>query len=310
MIDSASPDIHPNMVLKYYYAMKMESIQTMGLIRPTGRLVSRLVSMSNKSIIIPRLVRSYSSDHNFKVSAKPNYPGHVPLNMFQRAFLFVGSGIAALSNPRRPDLIATFGEMTVQPYFITRLRDEMLLDPVGRRILRERPRITSKSLDLDKLRALPPNTVGNVYMQWLDREGVSPDTRLPVRYIDDAECAYVMQRYRECHDFYHAITGLPVLMEGEVAVKAFEFANLGIPMTGLAAFSEPFKLAPKARRRIKDIYIPWAISNGLRSKLLLNVYWEEVLDKDADELRAELGIDVPPDLRQLRNQTKSKSVHK
>jgi ubiquinone biosynthesis protein COQ4 len=229
-----------------------------------------------------------------------NYPGHVPLNWFQRAFLLAGSGIAAFVNPRRADLVATFGEMSVQPYFIYKLRDQMLSDPTGRRILRERPRITSCSLDLDKLRNLPTNTVGHVYTQWLDREGVSPDTRLPVRYIDDAECAYVMQRYRECHDFYHAITGLPVLMEGEVAVKAFEFANMSIPMTGLAAFSEPLKLKPKQRKRLREIYVPWALTNGLRSKLLLNVYWEEILERDVDELRAELGIDLPPDLRDLR----------
>lgn len=237
-----------------------------------------------------------------------NYPGHVPLNAFQRLFLFVGSGIAAAVNPRRPDLVAVFGEMTVQPFFINHLRDQMLQDTTGRRILRERPRITSKILDLAKLRQLPKTTIGNVYCQWLDREGVSPDTRLPVRYIDDPECAYVMQRYRECHDFYHAITGLPVLMEGEVAVKAFEFANLGIPMTGLAAFSEPFKLKPKERQRLFNIYLPWAIANGLRSKLLLNVYWEEILDQDADDVRKQLGIEVPPDLRELRGKKRREDV--
>jgi ubiquinone biosynthesis protein COQ4 len=238
----------------------------------------------------------------------PNYPGHVVLNTFQRLFLFAGSGIAAAISPKRPDLIATFGEMTVQPYFINRLRDQMLQDPTGRRILRDRPRITSKSLDIDRLRKLPSNTMGSAYCQWLDREGVSPDTRLPVRYIDDPECAYVMQRYRECHDFYHVVTGLPVLMEGEVAVKAFEFANLGIPMTGLAAVSEPFQLNSKERERLFNIYLPWAITNGSRSKLLLNIYWEEILDRDAEEFRQELGIEIPPDLRALRKKKNTERV--
>lgn len=237
--------------------------------------------------------------------ARPSrYPGHVPLNTFQHLFLTVGSGIAAFVNPRRHDLIATFGEISAEPYFVRKLRDQMLADPTGRRILRERPRITSKSLHLDHLRAMAPNTIGRSYLQWLDDEKVSPDTRLPVRYIDDPECAYVMQRYRECHDFYHAITGLPVVMEGEVAVKAFEFANTGIPMTGLAAFSEPFKLKPDQQQRLKDIYIPWAITNGLRAKSLMNVYWEEILERDADEVRAELNIDMPPNMRALRKAAK------
>lgn len=247
---------------------------------------------------------SMSSALASAASALPKYPGHVPLTTLQHLFLFAGSGIAAVLNPRRPDLVAVFGEASAEPYTVRRLRDGMLADPVGRRILRERPRITSTSLDLARLRALPPNTLGSEYVRWLDAEGVSPDTRATVRYISDPECAYVMQRYRECHDFYHAVTGLPVVMEGEVAVKAFEFSNMGIPMTGLAALSEPFKLRPGQQQRLRDIYIPWAVANGLRAKLLLNVYWEEQLERDADELRAELGIDLPPNMRALRKQAK------
>lgn len=232
--------------------------------------------------------------------SRPRYSKHVPLNLFQRFLLFSGSGIGAFIQPRRADLVATFGEMTMQPFFAKRLRQQMLSDPIGRQILREKPRITSKSLDLEKLRALPSNTFGKSYVAWLDRERVSPDTRLPVRFLDDPEDAYVVQRYRECHDFYHAIANLPVLMEGEVAVKAFEFANLAIPMTGLAAVSQTFKMNPASRERLMRTYLPWAVQNGFRAKCLLNVYWEKQLDRDADELRSEIGITLPPDLRDIR----------
>ncbi|KAF1743747.1 hypothetical protein MXB_4332 [Myxobolus squamalis] len=30
-----------------------------------------------------------------------------------------------------------------------------------------------------------------------------------VHYIDDVELAYVMQRYREIHDFNHVLSGIP-----------------------------------------------------------------------------------------------------
>jgi len=175
----------------------------------------------------------------------------------------------------------------------------MLSNPTGRRILRDRPRITSKTLSLPYLRSLPPNTVGATYVSWLDREGVSPDTRSQVRYIDDEECAYVMQRYRECHDFYHAITGLPIVREGEIALKAFEFANTGLPMTGLSMFST-FTVNSDERWRLLETYFPWALRNGFASQSLLNVYWEEVLERDVDEVRTELGIEKPPDLRKTR----------
>ncbi|CAD6593089.1 MAG: Ubiquinone biosynthesis protein [Alectoria sarmentosa] len=197
------------------------------------------------------------------------------------------------------DLIAALGETTATPYFIYRLRDAMLSNPGGRRILRDRPRITSQTMSVTELRALPENSVGRVYVGWLDREGVSPDTRDSVKYIDDEECAYVMQRYRESHDFYHALTGLPVFVEGEVALKAFEFANTLLPMTGLSLFAIT-RMKPAERTRFWITYLPWALSNGLRSKEIMSVYWEEELKRDVDDLRKELGIERPPDLRATR----------
>jgi ubiquinone biosynthesis protein COQ4 len=175
----------------------------------------------------------------------------------------------------------------------------MLSDPTGRRILRDRPRISSSTLSMTYLRTLPENTVGRAYADWLDREGVSPDTRDTVKYIDDEECAYVMQRYRECHDFYHAVTGLPIVVEGEVALKAFEFANTLLPMTGLSMFAVT-RLKPKERERFWKVYLPWAIKNGMGAKEVVNVYWEEQLERDVNMLRAELGIEKPVDLRSIR----------
>jgi ubiquinone biosynthesis protein COQ4 len=92
-----------------------------------------------------------------------------------------------------------------------------------------------------------------------------------VRYIDDEECAYVMQRYRECHDIYHAILGIPAFMEGEFALKAFEFANTGLPMAALSMFAV-VRLKSKERTRFFNTYLPWAVRNGLKSDPIINVY--------------------------------------
>ena len=165
--------------------------------------------------------------------------------------------------------------------------------------------MSSQTLSMAHLRSLPENTVGRAYADWLDREGVSPDTRDTVKYIDDEECAYVMQRYRECHDFYHALTGLPVFREGEVALKAFEFANTLLPMTGLSMFAV-ITLKPAERQRFFEIYLPWAITNGLKSKEIINIYWEEQLERNVDELRTELGIEKPVDLRGERKKERAR----
>ncbi|PSN70340.1 ubiquinone biosynthesis protein COQ4, mitochondrial [Corynespora cassiicola Philippines] len=263
--------------------------------RPIAGVVLASSRGISKSLLLPASYRCFSVLNR----PRPNYEGHVPLTQVERLGLAFGSGLWSFIDPRRGDLIAAFGEATAQPFFIYKLRDRMLLNPTGRRILRDRPRLTSTSLDIPRLRSLPKNTVGYAYAEWLDREGVSPDTRAQVRYIDDEECAYVMQRYRECHDFYHALVGLPVFREGEVALKAFEFANTGLPMTGLAVFSA-FTMKKAEFRRFCDVYGPWAFRNGARSDDVINVYWEEELETDVNELRTRLGIEKPPDLRAIR----------
>jgi ubiquinone biosynthesis protein COQ4 len=95
------------------------------------------------------------------------------------------------------------------------------------------------------------------------------------------------------------------MVEGEIAVKAFEFANTLLPMTGLSLFAVT-RLKPVERKRFFTIYGPWAIRNGLGAKDLLNVYWEEQLERDVDELRAELGIEKPVDMRDIRKRERAR----
>ncbi|KAG8901209.1 Ubiquinone biosynthesis protein [Tulasnella sp. 403] len=225
--------------------------------------------------------------------AQPAYPGHYPLNTLENAFMAVGSAIMALRDPRRGDMIAALGETTAG-YSLDRLRDAMLASPEGRRVLKERPSVNSDTVDMDKLRTLPEGTFGRAYITWLERCGVTPDTREPVHYIDDLELAYVMKRYRESHDFYHCLCNLPVNVESELALKFFEFANFGLPMTLLSGAFGQLRLDSAKRARLFKEYVPWAMQCGSSAKPLITVYWEERWGQDLAEMKKELGIWDPP----------------
>lgn len=93
------------------------------------------------------------------------------------------------------------------------------------------------------------------------------------------------------------------MREGEVALKAFEWANTGLPMPGLSMLAAA-TMKPQERHRFRSIYLPWALRNGSRSKPVINVFWEEMLERSVDELRGELGIERPPDLRELRKRAR------
>lgn len=86
---------------------------------------------------------------------------------------------AVIDSSELTDMIAVLSETTSGP-FLSHLRTQMLSTPSGRALLRERPRITSTSINLDALQHLPENTFGRKYYEWLKRNKVTPDTRDPV----------------------------------------------------------------------------------------------------------------------------------
>lgn len=91
-------------------------------------------------------------------------------------------------------------------------------------------------------------------MSWtsLDLQKVSPDTRMPPKFVDDEELAYVIQRYREVHDLMHTLLGMPTNMLGEQQwAQGAALSNPPIVLSclpemeqaGLAGLSDP---QPKA----------------------------------------------------------------
>jgi ubiquinone biosynthesis protein COQ4 len=128
-----------------------------------------------------------------------------------------------------------------------------------------------------------------------------------VQYIDDPELAYVMQRYRECHDFYHALCGLPVSVEYELALKVFEFANLGLPSAALSV-AAVVRLNAAKRARFFSEYVPWALRCGSAAQSMITVFWEERWAQDLEELKKELGVWDPPSPKWRRPLSEAKEA--
>ena len=118
----------------------------------------------------------------------------------------------------------------------------------------------------------------------------------------------MLQRYRECHDFYHCIVNLPVNVDSELAVKFFEFANLGLPMTAIAALFGPLRLSEKKRTRLFVEYVPWALKCGGTARSLITVYWERRWEQNVEGIKKELGIWDPPEARWSRPLSEAKAL--
>ncbi|XP_034048622.1 ubiquinone biosynthesis protein COQ4 homolog, mitochondrial isoform X1 [Thalassophryne amazonica] len=221
------------------------------------------------------------------------YPGHIPTNPIQKILLAVGSGVAALQDPYRHDMVAVLGETTGQLALIS-LRDRMRNDPEGYMVLTERPRIRLSTLDLNAMASLPDSSFGKEYIRFLEDNRVTPDTRADVKFVDNEELAYVMQRYREVHDFMHALLGMPTNMLGEVTVKIFEAAQTGLPMCVLGAVLGPLRLNTGNLQSLFTSLGPWALQNGRQARCVLSIFYEKRWEQNMEDLREELNIQPPP----------------
>lgn len=217
------------------------------------------------------------------------YDQHIPLTDLQKLLLTIGSGVAAIIDPYRHDLVADFGETTGHSA-LKWIHKQMLANEEGRRILREKPRLRSDRIDYNRLKSLPKDTFGYHYSKFYLDNGVSPDTRKPVQFVDDVELAFVMQRYRELHDICHTILNQPTTLRGEFTVKAFEAIQTRLPLCIMGSLLGPIRLTNRESLQYMTKDLPWAVRCGNECKFLMNVYFEERFEQDITELRAELNI--------------------
>ncbi|XP_060863177.1 ubiquinone biosynthesis protein COQ4 homolog, mitochondrial [Metopolophium dirhodum] len=240
--------------------------------------------MLKKSIVLNYQVHRRMSD--FVTQYNEN---HIPTTPLQKLLLSIGSATVSLFDPRRADMIATMGE-TTGTSALKYMRDKMINNPEGNEILQLQPQINTSTVDLGKLKYMPENTLGYAYFKFLDHNKVTPDSRGSVQFIDDIQLAYVMQRYREVHDLFHTVLGMPTNMLGEVTVKWIEAFQTKLPMTLSGGLFGAVRLKPKQREQYVKHYLPWAIQTGLNSNFMLNIYFEKRWDQPIEELQKELNI--------------------
>ena len=219
-------------------------------------------------------------------------------SLLKRVAVAVHSATTALADPTRADAVAALGEVTGH-VALTNMYNTMMSDATGQRILRDRPVVSKATLPIDDFIKQAsdkdsPMTFGKAYGVFLKGHGFDPDERDQVKYVSDPELAYIMLRYRQCHDYWHVLTGLPPTVLGELGLKWLELLQTGLPVAALSATVGSLKLSSDERHVLTNQYLPWAVQMSQQSAYLMNVYYEEEFDTNLDELRERLRIEPAP----------------
>ena len=199
------------------------------------------------------------------------------------------SAFGALRDPKRADLVSTCGDLS-GTRALREIYGKMINDKEGRLILKEKPRLNLDSINFDSFEEYPKNSFGYHYWSFMKKYEFSPNERPKVKYIPDIELAYIMQRYKECHDMLHVLNNLDVEVESEIAVKWFEMIQTGIPMTALASLVGPLRLGFGPNQKLMFTLLPLVLRNAYRSRFFMNIYFEKYFEKDIDQFRDEIGI--------------------
>ena len=172
------------------------------------------------------------------------------------------------------------------------IRERYFTGVEGQDLLRERPELCSAEVDYDALRALPEHTLGNTYARHLVDHGLSADYQAATTtYVDDAEMAYLMRRFRQTHDVWHALTGLGVEGHEEVIIHAFSWGQLRLPVSAMVVVFGTLKhIVGEKRWGALRYALREAYEHGRDAMPLLPIFWERHWDEPLDDVRARYGI--------------------
>lgn len=184
-------------------------------------------------------------------------------------------------------------EITGRPTY-RRVLDELRADPDGRRLLAERPELSSELVDYDALRRMPPTTLGGAYVRHLDGNGITADYQAArTRHVEDEEMAYLMCRFRQTHDVWHALLGLGIAGHEEVIIHAFSYGQLRLPVSAMIMTFGTLKHIVMERRwgalrhSLREAY-----DVGRAAEPLLKVIWEDYWSTPIEDVRTRYNLRV------------------
>ena len=159
-------------------------------------------------------------------------------------------------------------------------------------LMERRPELASDRVDYEALRRLPETTLGGAYMKHLDANGLSADSQATrTRYCDDPDLSYLVRRFRQTHDVWHALTGLGVQGHEEVIIHAFSLGQLHLPVSYLVVIFGTLKHIvlekrwPALQKGLREAY-----DAGRDAAPLMPVVWEDQWSEPLEQVRTRFGV--------------------
>jgi ubiquinone biosynthesis protein Coq4 len=250
-----------------------EVIQTLRRLEPPTRILSNSEICETDRMTLKCLLDRHRKHHSH-----PSY------------LTFLKGSIGMMLNPEGTQSVFDIEDGLVKSESTCELlrftaRDESVRKLIDERYLQPVP-------ETERLGQLPKNTLGYKYFYHLDSMGFDPNYYRKIDVESDVE--YVMMRIRQTHDIWHVMTGFDTHPLGEIALKGVELAQTHRPMAAAICAGGVFRYMLRQPEEFGACLesIVGGYHMGLSAKPLLAMKWEELWERDVEEIRAELGLEV------------------
>jgi len=194
-------------------------------------------------------------------------------------------------DPSELDRVFQMRDSASDPVMMRAIYERMGREPAAKAAFEKRPRLGP--ITLSELMALPADSLGRTYAEFMARHGLTPDA-IP-RVDDDGGADYMRAHLYETHDLWHVVTGFEPDPAGEAGLQAVYAAQLPgmLPAALVSALllnAAIERSSIKTKERFDAVARGWEL--GQRAELLFGYPWRERLATPLAEVRRELGIDA------------------
>jgi ubiquinone biosynthesis protein COQ4 len=168
----------------------------------------------------------------------------------------------------------------------------------GHAVLAERRQLLDRLSDRAALAALPVDSFGRAYLEFVAEENLSAEGLVAVSNFretlrPDEEITLFRERSREAHDLLHVVAGYGRDPLGEACLAAFTFAQTRLKGFALIATFAARRIAGTFPHRKVWRTVFEGYRRGRRARWLPGADWENLLAEPLDAVRAQFDV-APP----------------
>jgi ubiquinone biosynthesis protein Coq4 len=158
--------------------------------------------------------------------------------------------------------------------------------PLTHQFYKEDRTLDARTLDFDKLAALPEGTLGHAYVQFMRDRGITPEIFTCEGKLTRE--AYMIKRMRQTHDLWHTVTGVDTDVAGELELQAFTLAQVWAPSMFIVVVIGALRALFTLPRAVPGIVR--GFFRGLFARPLAPTPWEDLWSTPLAHVRTVLRL--------------------